>query len=713
MNPRRTVKFAFGHHKHWTGMVWEWGEDTLTVSVQSLRIVLDQLPLIAGLNFDGKGIEYLAERNPASIEWLRDALGEGRVELWGGTYTQPYGHMIGHESNVRQRQTGVAAFRRILGERPRVFVEEEFDLFPQLPQMLTLLEYEGAMLFPQHTWHTPTIPETEEEVVSWMSPDGSSLPTIPYSRRCLMRGIPTALDRLDDPLLQEDGSLLVTWLEVLDKPNWMWRSEFVLPYLRALLENDKNVRIEPTTLLAFLQERAPSRKLLLPQEETFHGISVGKNGDALPRLWRSAEGVLLTAEHLSAWCSLLGRPYPQFDAYPEWQLAEAWRFLMQSQGHDAYECEGLTHRAGRRYAQMATMLAKDVLDRAKTHLKQKDLLRTADAEAQPCPFQVLPDGRVADELGILEPCLLPIGWRRETEVASAAGSLRYDIGSEWGAGVQKVTAGADGILRIQTTLALSRLPEAGILQSIRLSLTFRSEPRTFRADSPFLVTTVRPSGRWIHRQPTGDWLTSPQWEEWIENPLTFLTFFTVQTDRGEVLFASKQNTLALVRENAVEVVLFTRDAWDEDAVDRRATLDSAVALLPADATNLDRLVTAARAFLHPLHPSLATRNGLSFASIQGPAFVTCVRKEGEDVEVRLFETEGSAGEALLEFPWHVESATRVNLVGAEDGDLSPEFEDRRIALPLRPHQIVTLRIRFQGIRTQYPDIDRYRDVWVG
>jgi alpha-mannosidase len=224
---------------------------------------------------------------------------------------------------------------------------------------------------------------------------------------------------------------------------------------------------------------------------------------------------------------------------------------------------------------------------------------------------------------------------------------------------------------------------------------------------------VRPSGRWIHRQPTGDWLTSPQWEEWIENPLTFLTFFTVQTDRGEVLFASKQNTLALVRENAVEVVLFTRDAWDEDAVDRRATLDSAVALLPADATNLDRLVTAARAFLHPLHPSLATRNGLSFASIQGPAFVTCVRKEGEDVEVRLFETEGSAGEALLEFPWHVESATRVNLVGAEDGDLSPEFEDRRIALPLRPHQIVTLRIRFQGIRTQYPDIDRYRDVWVG
>lgn len=713
MNRQRTIRFAFGHHKHWTGMVWEWGEDTLTVSVQSLRTVLEQTPFIAGLNFDGKGIEYLAERDPTSIEWLRDALQAGRIELWGGTFTQPYGHMIGHESNIRQRQMGLAAFQRILGQRPAVFVEEEFDLFPQLPQILALLEFEGALLFPQHTWHTPTIPEREEETVRWTSPDGSSIPAIPYSRRCLMRGIPTALDRLDDPLLQQDGALLMTWLEVLDKPNWMWRSDFVLPYLRNLLHNDKNVRIEPTNLLSVLRANPPTTELQLKQEDTFHGISVGKNGDALPRLWRTAEDALLTAEHLAAWCSLLGRPYPQFDSYPEWQLAESWRFLMHAQGHDAYECEGLTHGVGRRYAQMAIMLARDVMERSKRNLQQKRQLSPAEPAPSECPFQIVEGGFLADDAGILAPCLLPGGWRIDSEMYALDNGARYGIVSELGTGVQKIMKGADGILRLQTTLSLQRLPEPGILASIRLPLRFRAKPIAYRADSPFHVLETAPQGRWIHKQPTGDWLTSQQWEEWIENPLTFLTFFTVETDRGELLFASKQNTLALVREDAIEVVLFTRDAWDEGNVDRRATLDSAVALLPPNATNLDRLLTAAKAFLHPLHPSLATRSGASFASVHGPAFVTCVRKQGEDVEIRLFETEGAPCEAQVEFPWPVESARTMNLLEGTDARGSLQLEGKRVVISMQPYQIATLFIRFQGIRTEYPDIDRFREIWVG
>ena len=65
-----------------------------------------------------------------------------KVELIGGTYGQPLGTMFSGESNIRQRIYGVRAVMRLLGYRPRTFWEEEFDFFPQLPQMLNGVEFE-------------------------------------------------------------------------------------------------------------------------------------------------------------------------------------------------------------------------------------------------------------------------------------------------------------------------------------------------------------------------------------------------------------------------------------------------------------------------------------------------------------------------------------------------------------------------------------------
>ncbi len=700
-------------------MVWEWGEDTLAASIRSLRRVLEETQLVAGLNFDGRGLEHLATLSPECLAWIRElsSTSPEQLEIWGGTYTQPYGHMIGHESNIRQRVSGVRCVERLLGERPTVFAEEEFDLFPQLPQLLALLGYRAALLFPQHTWHTPTIPEETEPVVRWASPDGSCIPTVPYSRRCLMRGIPTALERLQDPLMQEEDALLITWLEVLDKPNWMWRTEFVLPYLRALLDNPNGAEVAPTRLRDYVEERAegaPLRQYAL--NETFHGISVGKNGDALPALWRRAEDALLAAEHLAAWSSLLGRPYPQFDAYPEWQLNEAWRMLMQAQGHDAYECEGLTHRVGRRYAQSAIMLARDVLARCARHLRRRgDLPPEEGGSKAPNEWSVRveQDGQVADT-GLLLPVGMPQGWRAAAAPTSPVGGMaRTDLRSELGTGVLKTTFDKPGMVKFLLTLDFERLLEAGVLNGVRLPVRLARPVARYLVDSPFAVLDADPKGRWLHRQPSGDWLTSEQWEEWIERPLTFLNFVSMQAETGEVLFVSRQNTLALATENGMDVVLFVRDAWDEESVDRRVTTEFAIATLSEGATNLDRLLLAARAFCDELHPSLAARDGRSFLSISGNAWLTCIRKAGEWLEVRLFETEGAASVVTLRFPWVVEKAHAVNLLGEPLDTPAVTVRGESVEVELGPRQIATLQFLFEGRRTEYPDLDSHRSVWVG
>ena len=138
-----------------------------------------------------------------------------------------------------------------------------------------------------------------------------------------------------------------------------------------------------------------------------------------------------------------------------------------------------------------------------------------------------------------------------------------------------------------------------------------------------------------------------------------------------------------------------------------------MATLATGATNLDQLSLAARAFHDDLHPSLATRNGTSFLWMNGNAWLTCVRKRGEWLVVRLFETEGCHSIATLGFLWAVEKAQVVNLLGEPIGTPAVAARGKSFEVELQPCQIATLRFLFQGCRTEYPDLDAYRSVWVG
>jgi hypothetical protein len=713
--PDKVVQFVFGNHKHWTGMVWEWGEDTLVNSTWALKRVIDETGLKAGLNFDGRGIEQLATIAPECIEWIKSAIADGRIELWGGTYTQPYGSLIGSESNIRQRVAGIRAFERILGVRPRMFAEEEFDLFSQLPQILVQLGYEGALLFPQHTWHTPTIPQERDALIRWEGIDGSAIPAVPYSHRCLMRGIPTVMETLS--LQQTDGEdspLVVTWLEMLDKPNWMWRTEFVIPYLNEM-QRAPRIKIEPTLLSEHIgsDHKDELRAVRYRPEDVFHGVSAGKNGDALPRLWHRAEAAILRAENLASWCSYLGQPYPQYDSYPEWQIEEAWRNLMMSQGHDAYECEGFTNRVGRRYAQMAIMLAKDVCDRCESALRRTG--ETIEEQSLPkLPAVFDESGELAFQSPFLFKLGMPTGWRPagKTAISETRDGViaTTPIESRFGTGTLKWHVGP--AYRLQLNFFLKEELPPGILGSIRLPLRLGRKAAAYFVGTPFCTERVEPHGRWLHRYPTGHWLTSEQAEEWIPSPICFTEFVCVEPEgagRDAILIAASGTSLALALEDGLDLVVFGSDPWDQENWSRQATVDLAIAF-PNLERDMGRLGEVARMAALGPNGSLVGMGPVMSAS-EGIR-VTAVRKVGEELEVRLFEAAVSSGTAKLEFRWDVEAVRRVTPLG-EPTDGDAVAGNRSVEIPVRAHEIATLRVAFRGKRTEHLPIDEFRSIWVG
>jgi len=208
------------------------------------------------VNFEGIGYEKLAAEDPEALAELRAAVSEGMVEPVGCSYGQPYGLFHGGESNLRQRVYGARAVRRLLGIWPQTFWEEEFDFFPQLPQMLATAGFRYASLFFQWTWHTPEIPKETEPVIWWEGHDGTRLLCATRNRLNLHQW-PEDMELTFSTLAEEavgDGStpLILQWLELMPSPDWMCRSEVLLPKMRELLA-DERFEIRMGTLGEYLE----------------------------------------------------------------------------------------------------------------------------------------------------------------------------------------------------------------------------------------------------------------------------------------------------------------------------------------------------------------------------------------------------------------------------------------------------------------------------
>ncbi len=341
--------YTFGNHMHWVDMQWLWGYDVLPGSVRDMIALCREAGVKGNVNFDAIGYEKMAAECPEALAELKAAVQEGLIEPVGCSYGQPYGLFHGGESNIRQLNYGVRATMRHLGVRPRTFWEEEFYFFPQLPQLLASAGYTGACLFFQWTWHTPELPKEPHSLILWQGIDGTTLPTLPRNSLNVHQwpeDFDGLCDLIADPNRNRHGAdAIVQWLELMPSKDWMCRSELLLPRLRELL-SDPRFELRPRTaqaLIAELQSQSasspPTRNYTMDQ--VWHGMTLGKNADAHPRSSRLCESQLIQAEATSALASLFGRPYPNWDVYPTWELEECWRHMLAAQHHDNHECEGL------------------------------------------------------------------------------------------------------------------------------------------------------------------------------------------------------------------------------------------------------------------------------------------------------------------------------------------------------------------------------------
>lgn len=369
MADRVPLYYTFGNHMHWVDMEWLWGYHVLPGSVGDMIKFCRETGAKGCVNFDGIGCEKMAAEAPEALADLRQAVQEGWIEPVGCSYGQPYGLFHGGESNVRQRIYGVRCVMRLLGVRPRTFWEEEFDFFPQLPQMLNGVGLTGASLYFQWTWHTPEIPIEADPVVWWMGMDGSKLICATRNRLNLhqwpedfrlvldelaafgpVATMRRALAQADQGTLPIDNRqstipLVLQWLELMPSPDWMCRSELMSPMLKELTSDDR-FDVKFATLGEYLlkvqegrQSTIASRQYSL--DDVWHGMTLGKNGDNHPCRSAQLEHALQSAETASAILGVFGRPYEPWDVYPVWEYEECWRQLLAAQHHDNHECEGL------------------------------------------------------------------------------------------------------------------------------------------------------------------------------------------------------------------------------------------------------------------------------------------------------------------------------------------------------------------------------------
>ncbi|HVL39679.1 MAG TPA: transposase, partial [Fimbriimonadaceae bacterium] len=907
--------YTFGNHMHWVDMEWLWGYHVLPGSVRDMLRFCREAGVKGNVNFDGVGYEKLAAEDPEAFAELRAAVQEGMIEPVGCSYGQPYGLFHGGESNIRQRVYGVRAVHRLLGLRPRTFWEEEFDFFPQLPQLLRGVGFEYASLFFQWTWHTPEVPKEDVPVVWWEAPDGSRLLSATRNKLNLHQW-PEDMEltlselRANPPPAEHGMPLVLQWLELMPSPDWMCRSEVLLPKMRELM-NDPRFEVQVGTLSEYLggtsvpdvvssgvppevQRRhgaylphwtqsgaiyavtfrlddslpravqeayAEERRRLkqmhergaldskalffeyqrlysakvegqldaglgscllresgnaeivanalrhfdgqryrlhawcimpnhvhvvvepqgphtLPEilhtwksytshelnkrlsrqgpvwqeeyydhlirgvndlqrqcsyvednptkaglldwdwvwrlrdpgdgdedaeerhgeaaskrrthdhgrdghenlgrdagatpvrqyrmDEVWHGLSLGKNADRMRLRSAETEGTILAAESLAATMSLFGRPYPQWDVYPTWELEEAWRELLQAQHHDNDECEGLCGRVGVASYERAQTLAQNVLE-----LQEEALSQRAAASAQEQVFLVQnplpwprksrlynllgqrytgrevevpalgwtigpgfrdvrptggsalgmeierdgpfvtqirtddwPEGILAKPLGRLSVGVEGTRHAAEPDHSDEEGRLVFPSWQEFASGTLIAQGFEDGRLRLSGSASGFEPIDPGFGGAWRLPIDPSFEIDRVFADTPFAVEEITSGSRGVRKYPEGDWMTSPQWFEEVQGAFTCLSFVDlVASDGRGLLLCTKSTRQWFLNEAGVELIAGLNDPWDERAAQHDAEFD--ICLVPHGPISHADRYRIAQEFRHPLRLHVA------------------------------------------------------------------------------------------------------------
>jgi len=318
------------------------------------------------LELDGYTFEDW-RRNPGPVlDELKQAIGDGRVELVNGAYTQPFAENIGLESNIRQLLWGKRLAKEVLGVDLETYLIQEHAFHTALPQILNQLGYRQLVL--RTHWPMWGIHRSYPlQSFYWEGCDGSKILTVPLYEFVRYGRVP------DDPptydsFIQRRGAPGVWGWEAVDEENiqrWLQGAlqegiarplasrdeDLIASCLMSdeeieLIARDDRLQFVTAAEHAELVRAETDTTLDLHPDEMDTILPFGLMGDVIPIGCKRVENLLLTAEKLAAAAYLIagrlvcdpnsmnggGGQHYQDD------LNYAWRKLMLAQQHDVWVC---------------------------------------------------------------------------------------------------------------------------------------------------------------------------------------------------------------------------------------------------------------------------------------------------------------------------------------------------------------------------------------
>lgn len=241
----------------------------------------------------------------------------------------------------------------------------------------------------------------------------------------------------------------------------------------------------------------------------------------------------------------------------------------------------------------------------------------------------------------------------------------------------------------------------------------------------------------MRKYPEGDWMTSPQWFEQVENGFYGLSFVDFSDkDRG-VLVLQDSTTQWFRRDEGFECVVAAYDPWDEKNIPFQ--MDKSLQIIA------HRGLSRADAWKRANSKALIAVEGLpkeysAFACDSPNVVITALYREAEDFSgkhlddyagqgmgypfvIRLVEFEGKSGFAEILIASEVSKAFTTNLLGQVENELAVEQAEHNevrhpltgttslLHVPVGANQIITLYLDIVEGRKQARDLDAKREIW--
>lgn len=294
---------------------------------------MDQYPeWKIGLDIEPISWDVLKSTDPKSYRalqtYLKDNSSQARVEMLAGSYAQPFGWVIGGESNIRHLIRG----KEIIQEHfPETLVDTYATQEPcwssSFPQILLSLGYKRTVLKNPGTAWGGYASGNPHEIVLWVGPDGSSIPCVPrYECEELLNCWETEAAHMEEEFINRSFAHGIT------HPIGSFLQDLGWPANPRMAGKD----VEYVTWREYFEEIAdqPKHQWHFSQEDIRCTLPWGEGVlQQMSREVRQAENKILQAEKIAALVSVVR----DFD-YPYESFQKAWDELLLSQHHDAWIC---------------------------------------------------------------------------------------------------------------------------------------------------------------------------------------------------------------------------------------------------------------------------------------------------------------------------------------------------------------------------------------